>query len=193
MRRTEDMKDSLLARVVVVLLLLGLLLVPLEMIRGLVAEREARRRAAVEEIGATWGGSQTLVGPVLVLRTRVETVRAAFLPDRLKVEGTLVPERRRRGIFETVVYRVELTVSGTLGAPDVRALGLDPGDVSFADAFLSVGLTDTRGKDWALVLGAAALFAILAGVMFGTRRVDWWSLGAPPRRFSPPPVSHANV
>jgi inner membrane protein len=50
-----------------------------------------------------------------------------------------------------------------------------------------------RLEDWALVLGAAALFAILAGVMIGTRRVDWWSLGAPPRRFSPPPVSPANV
>ena len=126
------MRDSLLARAVVVLVLLGLLLVPLRMIQGLVAEREARRRAAVDEIGATWGGPQTLVGPVLVLphrvlrrenvvlappagsvsgapglvqeSTRVETAYAAFLPERLKVEGTLVPERRRRGIFEVAVY-----------------------------------------------------------------------------------------
>jgi inner membrane protein len=46
-----------------------------------------------------------------------------------------------------------------------------------------------RLEDWALVLGAVALFAILAGVMFGTRRVDWWALGsAPPRRFPPPPA-----
>lgn len=167
------MRDSLLARAVVVLVLLGLLLVPLRMLEGLVAEREARRRAAVDEIGATWGGPQTLAGPVLVLphrvrrrenvvlapppgtaaaspgvveqRTRVETAYASFLPERLKVEGTLVPERRRRGIFEVAVYTVDLTVSGTLGAPDVRALGLDPDDVDFADGFLSVSLTDTRG------------------------------------------------
>ena len=152
------MRDSLLARAVVVLVLLGVLLVPLEMIRGLVTERESRRRAAVAEIGATWGGPQTLVGPVLVLpyrvlrrenvvpeRTRVGIAHAAFLPERLKVEGTLVPERRRRGIFEVVVYTVDLTVSGTLAAPDVRALGLDPDDVSFGDAFLSVALSDTRG------------------------------------------------
>lgn len=166
------MRDSLLARAVVVLILLGLLLVPLEMIRGLVAERESRRRAAVEEIGATWGGSQTLIGPVLVLphrvvrrenvvlsppagagsssgvvqeRTRVEIAHAAFLPERLKVEGTLVPERRRRGIFEVVVWAGALTVSGTIPAADVRALGLDPADVAFEDAFLSVALSDTRG------------------------------------------------
>jgi inner membrane protein len=167
------MRDSLLARAAVTLVLLGLLLVPLGMIRGLVAEREARRRAAVDEIAATWGGPQTLLGPVLVLphrtirresvvsaprpdapaapppavleRTRVETAYAGFLPEKLKVEGKLVPERRRRGIFEVVVYGVELTVSGTLAAPDVRGLGLDPDDVAFADAFVSVALTDTRG------------------------------------------------
>lgn len=167
------MRDSLLARAAVVLVLLGFLLVPLQMIRGLVAERESRRRAAVEEIGATWGGPQTLVGPVLILphrvlrkenivlappqsaagsspgivqeRTRVEIAHAAFLPERLKVEGALEPERRRRGIFEVVVYTGMLTVSGTLPAADVRALGLDPDDVAFADAFLSVALSDTRG------------------------------------------------
>lgn len=167
------MRDSLPARAAVVLVLLGLLLVPLRMIEGLVAEREARRRTAVDEIGATWGGPQTLVGPALVLphrvlrkenvvltpaagtasaspglvqeRTRVEIAHAAFLPERLRVEGKLSPERRRRGIFEVVVYGVTLTVSGTLPAADVRALGLDPADVAFEDAFLSVALTDTRG------------------------------------------------
>lgn len=145
------MKDSWLARGVVVLLLLAFLLVPLKMIEGLVAEREARRRAAVDEIGSTWGGPQTLLGPVLVLPHRVirkesvETAYAAFLPERLKVEGTLVPERRHRGIFEVVVYTGTLAVSGTLPPSDVRALGLDPDNVAFADAFLSVALTDTRG------------------------------------------------
>lgn len=145
------MRDSWLARAVVVLFLLAFLLVPLRMIEGLVAEREARRRATVAEIGSTWGGAQTLLGPVLVLPHRVtrkesvETAHAAFLPERLKVDGALVPERRRRGIFEVVVYTGTLAVSGTLPASDVRALGLDPENVAFADAFLSVALTDTRG------------------------------------------------
>jgi inner membrane protein len=143
------------------------------MIEGLVGEREARRRAAVDEIGSTWGGSQTLVGPVLVLphrvlrresvvlppapgavagtpgvvheRTRVETDRAGFLPDRLKVEGTLTPERRRRGIFEVVVYTGTVAVSGTFPASDARALGIDPDDAALSDAFLSVAVSDTRG------------------------------------------------
>ncbi len=206
------MRDSLLARAAVVLVLLVLLLVPLQMIRGLVAEREARRRAAVDEIGATWGGPQTLVGPVLVLphrvlrrenvvltppsapggatpgvvqeRTRVETAYAAFLPERLKVEGTLVPERRRRGIFEVVVYGGTLAVSGTLPAADVRALGLDPDDVAFGDAFLSVALSDTRGiREEPVLLWDGARVAFRPGA--GESGLGVTGLHAPLATFDP--------
>ena len=167
------MRDSLLARAAVTLVLLGFLLVPLGMIRGLVAERETRRREAVGEIAATWGGPQTLLGPVLVVphrvvrkevvvpppspgmpastvvtpveKTRVETVYAAFLPDRLAFEGRLVPERRKRGLFEAVVYAVELKATGTFPAADLRALGIDPEASDLSGAFLSVAVSDTRG------------------------------------------------
>ena len=167
------MRDSLLARAAVTLLVFAVLLIPLGMIRGLVAEREARRREAVAEIAQAWGGPQTVLGPVLVVphrvvrkevvvpppapgmpastvvtpveKTRVETAYAAFLPDRLAFEGRLVPERRKRGLFEAVVYAVELKATGTFPAADLRALGIDPDAADFAGAFLSVAVADTRG------------------------------------------------
>lgn len=167
------MRDSLLARAAVILLVFAVLLIPLGMIRGLVAEREARRREAVAEIAQAWGGPQTVLGPVLVVphrvvrkevvvpppapgmpastvvtpveKTRVETAYAAFLPDRLAFEGRLVPERRKRGLFEAVVYAVELKATGTFPALDLHALGIDPDAADFAGAFLSVAVADTRG------------------------------------------------
>ena len=83
--------------------------------------------------------------PPPVERTRVEIAYAGFLPDRLKVEGTLAPERRRRGLFEVTVYGATLTVSGTWTSADLAGLGLDPRDVDLSGAFLSVALSDTRG------------------------------------------------
>ena len=167
------MRDSLLARAAVTLLVFAVLLVPLGMIRGLVAERESRRREAVAEIAQAWGGPQTVLGPVLVVphrvvrkevvvpppapgmpastvvtpveKTRVETAYAAFLPDRLAFEGRLVPERRKRGLFEAAVYAVELKATGTFPAADLRALGIDPEAADFPGAFLSVAVSDTRG------------------------------------------------
>jgi inner membrane protein len=48
-------------------------------------------------------------------------------------------------------------------------------------------------EDNAMVMGAGLLFAILAGIMIVTRKVDWYALGAgvpppAPRAFNPPPV-----
>ncbi len=166
------MRYPLLARSFVVLSLVVLLLVPLQMIRGVIDERAARRAAAIAEVASTWGAAQTLVGPVIVVpfqverketwvdpavspgaphggvvreRSRVDVEQAIFLPDTLKIEGRLVPERRWRGIFEVVVYRTELAVSGTMPAPDLGPLGIPAEDIHWKDAFLSVGLSDTRG------------------------------------------------
>lgn len=166
------MRNSLLARSLVILSLVALLLVPLHMIRGVIDERAARRAAALQEVASTWGAAQTLVGPVVLVpfhverketwvdpaaspgsppggvvreRTRVEVEQATFLPDTLKIEGRLVPERRWRGIFEVVVYRTELVVSGTVRAPDLSPLGVRPEEILWKDSILSVGLSDTRG------------------------------------------------
>ena len=77
--------------------------------------------------------ASTVVTPVE--KTRVETAYATFLPDRLAFEGRLVPERRKRGLFEAVVYAVELKATGTFPAADLRALGIDPDAADFGGAF----------------------------------------------------------
>mgnify|MGYP001309669790 CR=1 FL=1 len=41
-----------------------LLLIPLAMVKSLLSERRARRTEAITDITGTWGGSQTLTGPV---------------------------------------------------------------------------------------------------------------------------------
>jgi inner membrane protein len=35
-----------------------------------------------------------------------------------------------------------------------------------------------KSEDYALLIGSLGLFVILAGVMFLTRRIDWYSLGS---------------
>jgi inner membrane protein len=38
-----------------------------------------------------------------------------------------------------------------------------------------------RNEDFALLIGSIGLFAVLAGVMFATRNVDWYAIGGTPR------------
>ena len=103
-----------------------LLLIPLAMVSSVLEERLARRDKAVNEITSTWGKEQVLTGPILIIpytsdqetweevvingrRERVERIQslrgqAYFMPSVFKADGRIRPERRHRGIYETVVY-----------------------------------------------------------------------------------------
>ena len=148
--------QSPLVRVLFLAGLTLLFVVPLVLVQILVGERETRRHAALTEMGASWGRPQTVVGPLLALpvrqtiaeadgKTRTCLRTAYFLPSELRVDGALAPERRRRGLFEAVLYRAELTFSGSFPAPDLKALGLRPEDALWEKATLSVGVSDVRG------------------------------------------------
>lgn len=111
-----------------------LLLIPLSMVRSLLSERQSRRFDAVANITGTWGESQTLIGPVLVVPYRIpvktrreqrvedqiksveeiswSTAHACFLPTNLNVVGSLDPSILHRGIYEAAVYRGTFSLTG---------------------------------------------------------------------------------
>ena len=131
--------------------------IPMGMIRSLITERAARRASVQHEIVARWGGGQDLRGPVLTVpyevtlsdkegKSTVETRVAVFLPESLTVTGELVPEVRRRGLFEQVVYTARLRFSGRFARPVFEAwAGIAPERVRWAGARLSLGVPDLRG------------------------------------------------
>jgi inner membrane protein len=136
---------------------LGLvLLIPLAMVRSLVHEREARHRSVVAELGALWGQRQVLGAPMLTVpyRTWHEdqkgvrhglVAQAHFLPDVLHLAVRVAPERRHRGLFEAVVYRLEARIEGELPRPDFAAWGIAAQDVLWDQATVSIGVSDPRG------------------------------------------------
>ncbi|HYG61548.1 MAG TPA: cell envelope integrity protein CreD [Thermoanaerobaculia bacterium] len=149
-------RESVIWKLFVTGLLILVLMIPLAMVRSLIGERQARRDEAVRELAATWGTEQTLGGPLLTVPFQVrskddkgkETITvtsAHFLPESLRIEGRVVPERRSRGIFEVVLYRADLRVAGTFARPDLSDWRVAPEDVLWQDAFLTVGVPDMRG------------------------------------------------
>lgn len=150
------LRDSTAFKLLVTGGLILILLIPLGMVESLVRERERRGDEVAEEVAASWGGRQVLAGPVLTVpyhwhdkdskgRRITYTTVAHFLPEALKVDGRIAPERRHRGIFEAAVYRADLQVSGTFRRPSFAAWGRAPEDVVWDDAYLSVGVPDLRG------------------------------------------------
>jgi len=153
---TRWIRYSATSRIVVVGVLSLLFLIPIGMIRGLIFERERAKQEAIQEISQKWGGQQTIAGPILSIPykkdvinekgERVSTVQYAhFLPETLLVDGTIEPQIRSRGIFDAVVYSSEINFSGKFVWSDIYSLGIKDADVDWENAFISVGVSDTRG------------------------------------------------
>ena len=129
-------------------ILVLLLLIPANMIMGLISEREQRQFEAKGEVSGKWGDAQTITGPVLVIPyySKPNVVsHAIYLPEKLKVNGQLMPEIRRRGIYEVAVYTSKLDISGAFSKLDLSELNIPPAAVLLKDAYLAVGVNDMRG------------------------------------------------
>lgn len=151
------LRTSALIKLFVIGFLLLILLIPTGMLQSLVAEREATRNQAIDEVSSKWGGPQTIGGPVLTVPyldpvrnekgtvLQMETRYAHFLPDLLQIDGTVVPEKRNRGIFIVMLYNTKLRIRGTFRRPAVESLGLSPQAMQWNKAFLSLGISDMKG------------------------------------------------
>lgn len=153
---THWVRYSATFRIVVVGILVLLFLIPIGMIKNLIYERESTKRAAVSEISQKWGEQQTIAGPILsipykkyVVNEKGEQVGvtqyAHFLPETLLIDGAIEPQIRSRGIFDAVVYSSEINFSGKFAWHDIYKLGIKDADVDWSNAFVSVGISDTRG------------------------------------------------
>jgi inner membrane protein len=152
------MHRSMTMRAILVAVLVLLLMIPLMMVQDLIMEREYRKDDAVREVSSTWGGSQTITGPLITVpyqatvrvdlgdgKTEMRNVTqyAHFLPEKLDVTSTLDPEKRHRGIYDVVVYKGHMEVSASFPAMN----GLLPTTASalkWNEASLCLGISDLR-------------------------------------------------
>jgi len=139
--------------------LILLLLIPLFLVFGLVAEREGRARSVQNEVARVWGAAQQVAGPFLVVpyMVRLETVqgdrrveqvqerRAVFLPELLDIKAHVASRVLHRSIYEVVVYTAEVTMEGRFLAPDMADVGADATSVRWGDAIFALGLNDVSG------------------------------------------------
>jgi inner membrane protein len=110
----------------------------------------------VKEVSSKWASAQTIGGPYLTIPYLERTMNAegkpveikkwaTFLPEQLKVSGTLIPEKRYRSIFTIMVYEGDLQMQGNFAPLNLATLNLDKKDLLLDEAYLCLGLSDFRG------------------------------------------------
>ena len=112
------------------------MLIPVAMLMSMIRERMDYQQEVEQGIGSTWGGPQTVTGPVLVLpytkTTRegkdrvVDRGTAYFLPETLQIDGKIGTEVRSRTAHKVLLYSSGVELSGDFRTPDVGSVGLEP-------------------------------------------------------------------
>jgi inner membrane protein len=148
------------------ILIAVLLLIPMGMVESLILERKDHHTDVAREISRDWGRAQVLQGPFLeVPYTRNPTnkeikegnvanqriiSKAVFLPEELKIDGSIQPEYKHRGIYKFVVYLSDFNISGTYRKPnqeEIEALlpNLQNKTLLWEKAKLKFYISETKG------------------------------------------------
>lgn len=158
---------SLLFRFIVIAVLIGLMTIPVNMVELIVGERSSLYRSVVHQIASTWGREQKLQGPALlipftekyvseVLKTdkdgnerKVKKVSylqrtAIVLPDDLDITVDIKGQKRKRSLYESLVYTADVALTGAFTRPDIGNLSSHIETIHWDQAWLALGISDTQ-------------------------------------------------
>ncbi|KQN26673.1 colicin resistance protein [Sphingomonas sp. Leaf33] len=146
------------------ILVAAALTIPLFAVYLLVYDRQSQSESARASIAEGWGGPQTIGGPVLVIpylsdatdpvpqggqpsaRTSRVWRELQIAPDLTDIRSTIAPERRKRSIYEAVVYSAATTGQARFTLPaDLTRYGVAADALALDRAELRFGLSDARG------------------------------------------------
>ncbi|GHV49581.1 cell envelope integrity protein CreD [Spirochaetia bacterium] len=151
-------------KVLMLVALVLLLLIPLNMIRGLVNERGRTAASAESDIMEAWGKQLIEAGPVITIpgiktaevRTktekegeRIEIIKTPFTlvlsPKELVINADFKTEIRKRGIFSVPLFSGTLALSGSFDPAMAISALLPDEDISLNQAELIISLSSQKG------------------------------------------------
>jgi len=148
--------NSVITKIIIIGILVAVLLIPIEMIKGIISERTLIKQTAIAEVSSKWGGEQSIAGPFLSVPYRTYSLNdkgirighiqyAHFLPEEMSVRGLIQPDIRYRGLYEVILYSGELQLTATFQKVRFHELGIEDRDVLWDQASVSVGISDLKG------------------------------------------------
>lgn len=159
----DPQKNRTLLKGFIIGLLVVLLMIPTFFVEGLVRDRQEAQVAAIQDVTSKWAGSQNITGPVLVVPYD-EIVRPAigvpglvrhlayFLPDKLDIKSSVVPEKRYRGIYEVMLFSSNIDLTGSFAPLPISKLSIDPTLIHWKDAYVCLNISDERGLREPMIL-----------------------------------------
>ncbi|NLR89838.1 cell envelope integrity protein CreD [Flammeovirga sp. SR4] len=148
-------QSSLMVKIGIIGILMVWLLLLSVMIQSIIEEREELKDSVTREVSSKWAEQQQIKGPILTIplsmvKTDKEGNKQEYteywhvLPEHLKINGNLTSETLHRGIYDAIVYRSKLKLSGIFHLKKYpNFMGLKKRELD--QAFITVGISDLKG------------------------------------------------
>lgn len=152
---------SILWEILIIVGLILMLLIPLNMIGGVISERQNTRKEAIQSIISNNGGSQVITGPILAIPYKVITITeetngkkktfeskntAYLFPRNYKVFNNFTePQLRSQGIFQLLVYSTTLFMNGDFDLKPLAKLHIPNDRFLWNQAYVVLGISDSQG------------------------------------------------
>ncbi len=149
-------KNKYLIKGILISILVLALLIPTFFISTLISERTNRMEEVKQEIAEKWSGEQMITAPVICIPYKSYTKTndgktvynknfAYFLPEKLNINGNLIPDERHRSIFKVIVYNSTLNIDGNFSALQFSKLNIASNDYIWNEAKILLGISDFKG------------------------------------------------
>ncbi len=146
--------------------------IPLQLVKEVITERSSYAKFAMQDVSKSWGGAQTLSGPIVYIpykqkRIVTETVEdkdaegkviektitkeywdqknRVFLPEALNLNVDQTIEVRKRGIFDIPLYETKFNITGKLPLIDFSDKSEEIINIQWHLAEMSFLVGDTVG------------------------------------------------
>ena len=151
---SSNHSNKVLIKAAITAALILVLLIPALFVSNLVTERSNRQNEVVNEVTGKWAYPQTITGPYLSIPysitekdqkgNPVTTIKnLILLPDQLQVNGKLIPEIRPRSIYKVLLYKSDITATGSFHFDIPK--DIDPATFNLAEAKICLGISDFKG------------------------------------------------
>jgi len=153
-RSSSNHSNRILVKGFITVGLILLMLIPTIFIQNLISERQQRQKEVVKEVSSKWASAQNLSGPFLTVpytqfvpgengKIIPQKTNIILLPQNLKVQSEMTPEKRTRSIYNVLLYKSHTDFAGAFNIKLPQDILV--GNLDFANAKLCVALSDFMG------------------------------------------------
>lgn len=153
------------AKMIMVGLLCLFLLIPLELVKGLISERSQRKKEMTQEVNTLWGSDIKFYGPILnvpyydyesynvedanthnvTIQTKKVIKHAYFFPEILNNYSNIKKSQPlKRGLYENVVFTSTMDFDGNFEKPNFDKLNINPESVIWDKVTVIVNTTNLK-------------------------------------------------